>query len=166
VAKTLAQRDSSFCQRPEAASRGFARFALLRGACGALDPASGLRRDGWAAFGRKAEHVMLRIYPVTLDWLEKLVPLIAQIGRHDRDLQRQLRRSSTSVVLNLGEGMYARVGNRTNSYAVSLREMRESYSALEIAVRLGYIKPLTADFDDLCHRIIGTLVRLALPTRR
>ena len=46
---------------------------------------------------------MLRIYPVTLDWLKALRPMIAQIARYDRELAKQLRCSSSSVVLNLGE---------------------------------------------------------------
>jgi hypothetical protein len=48
---------------------------------------------------------MLRIYPVMLTWLKALAPLIAQIARFDADLAKQLRRSSSSVVLNTGEGM-------------------------------------------------------------
>jgi hypothetical protein len=48
---------------------------------------------------------MLRIYPVVLDWLKALRPLIAQIARHDRELAKQLRCSSSSVVLDLSEGI-------------------------------------------------------------
>ncbi|HEY6558585.1 MAG TPA: hypothetical protein VI072_14985 [Polyangiaceae bacterium] len=54
---------------------------------------------------------MLRIYPVALDWLKAVRPLIAQIARYDGDLAKQLRRSSSSVILNLGEGMYSRGGH-------------------------------------------------------
>ena len=37
---------------------------------------------------------------VILDWLESLVKLNAQIACHDRDLAKQLKRSSSSVALN------------------------------------------------------------------
>ena len=109
---------------------------------------------------------MLRIYPVALDWIEKLEPLIARIARADRELASQLRRASASVVLNLAEGMGGRGGHRTNAYGVSLREMRESYAALQIAQRRRLIGALDAAFEDQCQRLIGTLVRLAVPQRR
>jgi hypothetical protein len=86
---------------------------------------------------------MLQIYPVVLDWLEELVPIVSQIARHDRDLARQLRRSSTSVI--------------------ALREMRESYAALEVAQRVRYVKPLEPAFEEQCRKILGTLVRLVFP---
>ena len=72
---------------------------------------------------------------VILDWLESLVKLNAQIACHDRDLAKQLKRSSSSVALNCAEGMYSKGGSRTAAYGVALREMRESFAALEIAVR-------------------------------
>ncbi|HMJ16286.1 MAG TPA: four helix bundle protein [Polyangiaceae bacterium] len=80
---------------------------------------------------------MLRIYPIALDWLKAVRPLIAQIARYDGDLAKQLRRSSSSVILNLGEGMYSLGGRRTNAYGVALREMGESYSALQAAQCTG-----------------------------
>jgi len=109
---------------------------------------------------------MLRIYSDILDWLSALVPLIDKIGRHDPDLAKQLKRASRSVALNCAEGMYARGGSRIAAYGVSLREMRESYAALEIGVRLRYVAPLEPRIEDLCQKILGTLVRLALPRPR
>jgi four helix bundle protein len=108
---------------------------------------------------------MLRIYPVALDWIEKLEPLIVRIARGDRELAAQLRRASASVVLNLAEGMGARGGHRTNAYGVSLREMRESYAALQVAQRRKLIGALDAGLEAQCQRLIGTLVRLAVPQR-
>jgi four helix bundle protein len=114
---------------------------------------------------QKGKDSMLRIYPITLDWLKALRPLIAQIARHDRELAKQLRGSSSSVILNMGEGMYSRGGHRTNAYGVALREMGESYSALQAAQVHGYIKALEPAFEAQCRRILGTLVKLALPAR-
>jgi len=69
---------------------------------------------------------MLHIYPVILAFVTDFHPFIERIGRHDPDLARQLRRASASVVLNTAEGMYARGRQRTASYNIALREMRES----------------------------------------
>jgi hypothetical protein len=107
---------------------------------------------------------MLRIYPIMLEWLKAVRPLIAQIARYDRELAKQLRCSSSAVVLNTG-GMYSRGGHRTNAYGVALREMGESYSALQAAQVHGYIRALEPDFEAQCRRILGTLVKLALPAR-
>ena len=104
---------------------------------------------------------MLRIYSDMLDWLEELAALIDRIARHDPDLARQLRRASRSVVLNTAEGMDARGRNKSAKYTIALSEMRESYAALEVSVRLRYIAPLDAGFEGRSQKIIGTLYRLA-----
>jgi hypothetical protein len=55
---------------------------------------------------------MLRIYPVVLEVLKQLQPTLRQIERKDRDLARQLKRCSSSVALNLAEGMDSRGRSR------------------------------------------------------
>ena len=66
-------------------------------------------------------------------------------------------------VVNTAEGMYARGKQRTASYNIALREMRESYAALEVSVLLRYLPPLRAELEDRIQRIIGTLYRLTFP---
>ena len=106
---------------------------------------------------------MLRIYPVILDFVEEVSPLVGRIARHDSDLARQLRRASTAVALNTAEGMYARGRSRAHCYGIALREMREAYAALEVSVRLRYIAPLAPELEQRVAHIIGTLVRLSYP---
>lgn len=106
---------------------------------------------------------MLRIYPVILSFVEEVAPLMGQISRHDPDLARQLRRASAAVVLNTAEGMYARGRSRAVCYNYALREMRESYAALEVSVRLRYIAPLAPALERRVAHILGTLVRLSFP---
>lgn len=89
-----------------------------------------------------------------------LRPLLAQIERRDRDLGRQLRRASSSVALNLAEGMYSQGQLRTARYHTALGSMRESTSCLEVARAFGYVHSLDDAVFAQINRITGTLVRL------
>ena len=106
---------------------------------------------------------MLQIYPIILSFVADVAELTPRIAHHDPDLARQLRRASSSVALNCSEGMYARGRSRTNCYNIALREMREAYAALEVAVRLRYLPPLAEELEDRIQRIVGTLYRLSFP---
>ena len=59
--------------------------------------------------------------------------------------------------------MYARGRSRTAAYDVALREVRESYAALEVSVRLRYLPPLRAELEDRIQRILAMLYRLSFP---
>jgi four helix bundle protein len=106
---------------------------------------------------------MLNIYPIIVSFVADVAELTPRIAHHDPDLARQLRRASAAVALNTAEGMYARGRSRTACYNIALRELRESYSALELSVRLRYLPPLSAELEDRIQRIIGTLYRLSFP---
>jgi four helix bundle protein len=106
---------------------------------------------------------MLIIYQVVLSFVEDVALLTPRIAHHDPDLARQLRRASSSVALNLAEGMYARGRSRTARYNIALREMRESFAALEVSVRLRYLPPLSEKLEERIQRILGTLYRLSFP---
>ncbi len=103
---------------------------------------------------------MLHIYPVVLEVLTALRPLLAQIERRDRDLGRQLRRASSSVALNLAEGMYSRGALRTARYHNALGSMRESVACLDVARAFGYVGEVDAELLAEVDQVIGTLVRL------
>src|SRR5512143_3525376 len=103
---------------------------------------------------------MLHIYPVVLETIRRLRPLLSVIERKDRDLGRQLRRCSSSAGLNLGEGMYSRGRNRAAKYHVALGSAREMLSCLEVAEAFGYIAPIDAALRTDFNRISGALVRL------
>ena len=108
---------------------------------------------------------MLIIYQVVLSFVEDIAALTPRIAHHDPDLARQLRRASSSVALNLAEGMYARGRSRIACYNIALREMRESYAALEVSVRLRYLPPLGEKLEERIQRILGTLYRLSFPQK-
>ena len=102
---------------------------------------------------------MLRIYPVMLEVLKLLQPLLRQIERRDRDLARQLRRCSASVALNLAEGMFSRGQNRGLRYHSALGSARETLACLEVALACGYVPEEGLPQAQLL-RIVGTLVKL------
>jgi len=103
---------------------------------------------------------MLRIYPVLLQLVRLLVPLVKQLERHDPDLARQCRRALSSAPLNVAEGCYSRGKNRKARYHTALGSLREVLACFEVAAAFGYV----ADVDPALRRrfdhVIGTLVRL------
>ena len=102
---------------------------------------------------------MLRIYPVVLEMLGKLQSPLKRIEQRDRDLARQLRRCSSSVALNLAEGMYSRGQNRNARYHTALGSARETLACLEVAVVSHYVAE-DAQLHDQLDRVVGTLVKL------
>lgn len=102
---------------------------------------------------------MLRIYGVVLQVLAQLQPALKRIEVKDRDLARQLRRCSSSIALNLAEGMYSRGQNRNARYHTALGSARETLACLEVAVVCNYA-PKNAQLHDQLERVVGTLVKL------
>ena len=103
---------------------------------------------------------MLRIYPVILEVLRQLRPVLRRIELKDRDLARQLRRCSVSIALNVAEGMYSRGNNRGARYHSALGSARETLACLEVAEACGYIAGADAPLIEQLKRIVGTLVKL------
>jgi len=104
---------------------------------------------------------MLRIYPVALEMVRDVNVACGQIARKDPDLARQLRRSSMSVVLNLGEGSGSRAGIRRARYETALGSALETRCGLEAAEAAGYVGGLGAEQRNRLAWVVGTLVKLA-----
>lgn len=142
------------------AAAGAGRRCLLAGARGQPGPVT--REHGSCVAGVRVQHVgkgyvMLRIYPIVLEVLRQLQPALRRIEGLDRDLGRQMRRASSSVVLNLGEGMYnSRGQNRQARYHNALGSARETLSCLEVAAISGYVTEdaqLKGVSENLCKLI-------------
>ena len=103
---------------------------------------------------------MLKIYPVILETIASLRPIVAQLERRDSDLARQLRRASASVALNTAEGMYSRGKNRVARYHTALGSMRETTACIEVAVAMGHVRSVAPELASRMHHVTGTLVRL------
>ena len=76
---------------------------------------------------------------LSLDQVSLVRPLLARIVRVDKSLGDQLRRSLSSVTLNLSEGN-GRVGaDRVHMFRTAYASNREVKSSLRLAVRYGYV---------------------------
>ena len=86
--------------------------------------------------------------------------MVRAVAEHDADLGRQLRRSASSIVLNIAEGHGSRDGNSRQRFRTALGSTRETLAALEVAHAWGYVERNAALLDAL-DRIAATLHRLA-----
>ena len=103
---------------------------------------------------------MLRIYPLLLDLVRSVSPLIDTLERRDPDLARQCRRALSSAPLNLAEGSYSQGRNRRARYFNALGSLREALACFEVAAAHGYLPPVEPQLARQFHRVLGTLVRL------
>jgi four helix bundle protein len=103
---------------------------------------------------------MLRIYPVLLELVRVVRPLLEQLERRDPDLARQCRRALASAPLNVAEGSYNRGKNRPARYHTALGSLREALACLEVAAALGYLPDVEPELRARFDHVLGTLVRL------
>jgi len=103
---------------------------------------------------------MLRIYPVLLELVRSLKPVLKAVERHDADLAKQFRKALSSAPLNVAEGSYNRGGNRTARYHTALGSLREVLACCEVAAALGYIPEVDAELLGRFDHVLGTLVKL------
>src|SRR5579884_316458 len=102
---------------------------------------------------------MLRIYPLILEVLVLLRPVIAAIELHDKDLARQLKKASTSIALNTCEGSGCSGGTRRERYRNALGSAKETTGCLDSALALGYVDGLDAALLDKLDHIRAVLVK-------
>ncbi len=104
----------------------------------------------------------LRIVDDIVEMVARVHALARVVARQDKDLARQMRRSSASVGLNAGEGLSGRDGNRTSRLESAMCSGRETIFALRIAAACGYLEASigAAEADDL-DRIVATLYKLS-----
>jgi four helix bundle protein len=105
----------------------------------------------------------LRIYPVILELLRQLTPVIHVLRTRSPTLADQLERALVSVPLNVAEGSYSRGKNRQARFQSATASARERLACIEAAQALGYLRTLDPEIEKLFRQVIGTLVRLVEP---
>lgn len=103
---------------------------------------------------------MLRIYPVLLELVRSLRPLVRELERRDPDLAKQCRKALSSAPLNVAEGSYNRGKNRAARYHTALGSLREVLACLEVGAALGYLPEVDPVLRGRFDHVLGTLVRL------
>jgi len=83
---------------------------------------------------------MFKLEQLTIDLVKALRPIVERIARSDRGLADQLRRSASSVALNVAESAYAKGANRKALLHVAAGSANESRAALKVAAAWGYVE--------------------------
>ncbi|HSU38482.1 MAG TPA: four helix bundle protein [Polyangiaceae bacterium] len=107
----------------------------------------------------------LKIYPVVLELVRRLAPLVRVLRARSSVLADQMERALISVPLNTAEGAYSRGRNRQARFQSAAASARETLACLETAEAMGFIGPIEPELVALFNRVIGTLVRLVEPRR-
>ncbi len=104
----------------------------------------------------------LKAYPLMLEVLRLLRPVLVQIERHDRDLGNQLRRAAASVSLNIAEGSGSSGGTRTTRYRTALGSARETGACLDVAVALGYVEHVEPELLGKLDQVRAIMARVVM----
>ena len=105
---------------------------------------------------------MLKAYPLMLEVLRLLRPVLAQIEKHDRDLGNQLRRASASVSLNIAEGSGSSGGTRMTRYRTALGSARETGACLDVAMALGYVERVEPELLGKLDQVRAIMARIVM----
>jgi four helix bundle protein len=81
----------------------------------------------------------LRIHGEVVALVLQTRAVVEAIGKHDKDLERQLRRAMTSVVLNGREGDRQGRGKGRQRFEDAMGSADEVTGCLEVAAALGYV---------------------------
>ena len=100
-------------------------------------------------------------HDIAMEMATALRPGLGQIGRRDRDLEDQLRRAASSVVLNLAEGARRSGKDRLHFFRIAAGSAAEVRSGLGLARAWGYVDGAQFDaVEVLLDRVLAMLWRL------
>ena len=82
----------------------------------------------------------LIVREVAVELVRDLRPLMPAIARRDRSLAQQIRRSASSIALNIAEGECSDEGTARARYNSAAGSANETRTALQVASAWGYIE--------------------------
>ena len=98
---------------------------------------------------------------MSLQFLERLVPIETRIRQRSASLAKQLANASESIALNLGEGRSRRDGDKRRHFEIAAGSATEVGVALRIAVAKRYVTAAeVAEVDEVLDRVRAMLWRL------
>jgi four helix bundle protein len=100
-----------------------------------------------------------QVYEVALEMVSALRPSLEALARKDRDVADQLRRASSSVVLNIAEGARRWGKDRLHFYRIAAGSAAEVRAALEVARAWEYLQS-NSEVEVLLDRVLAMLWRL------
>jgi len=100
-------------------------------------------------------------YKIALQAARSLGGCLTNIRKRDRDLERQMRRATQSIVLNLSEGDRRRGQDRLHLFRVAAGSAAEVQAALDLAEAWGYLTEAQAEPPrQLLDRLLAICWRL------
>ena len=112
--------------------------------------------------GQKEVLMSLLIYPVTIEVVRGVRPLIQQIKREDPNLADQLRRAVASVPLNVSEASYSQGRNCRARFFNALGSAGEVRACLDVSEAMQYVERIDPELRDKLDHVIATVYRLTL----
>ena len=107
-----------------------------------------------------------RLYDDAVRLVRMVKPLWMKIGRHNRDLRRQLEKSTCAVPLNVSEGRNRWNGHGRERLETAMQSARECVATLEVAEAAGYLgAEEIAAAVDLGDKVVATAWKCLHPKR-
>src|SRR4051794_41838319 len=107
----------------------------------------------------------LEIYPVVLQLVRRLAPVLRALRARSSALADQMERALISVPLNVAEGAYSRGKNRQARFQSAVASARGTLACLETARAVGVIGPADPELAPLFYRVLRAVGRLGGPRR-
>ena len=103
----------------------------------------------------------LKIYPVILELVRQVAPLVTRLRCRSPSLADQMERALISIPLNTAEGAYSRGKNRLARFQCAAASAREVLACYETAQAFGWLGEMDVVLTAAFNHVIGTLVRLS-----